>query len=122
MSDMKLTALLALALTACTSASHLPPPHEVPGAIIGTTIGNARYEARRSKVSAHIAANLDGLTGEIARGAGPALDETFRLARVPESARPALLTSLRSDPHLYIAPPDAERIENLTIAFMVHGD
>ncbi|WP_435312889.1 hypothetical protein [Primorskyibacter sedentarius] len=115
---LRLRLIIPICLVAACSneASHLPNPLLLPGQAIATGIGNARYNARRAQVSAHVAQHHSALIAEITVGGGPRMTEAMDRARVPEDRRPVLLRRLREDIVLYRADAEA-----LVVALMVHG-
>lgn len=117
-----LSATLALTLIACTGASHIPPPWEIPGAVIGTTIGNARYEAKRKKVKTYLADHYDIILAQLNSGGGANVHEAYRLANVPAGELAKLTQELSTNPQIYLNGPPDQNIENMTVAIMVHGD
>ena len=119
-----LLASLALGgLAACsTDASHIPPLHQLPGAAIGSVIENSRYQARRDKVKAMIQPHYDLLMTDVSRGGGTTFDITCRAANVSPPKCQELLSQIAQDSHIYGVGTLEERIEKLTIAFMVYGD
>ena len=65
--------LILLLLLSCTDkndGSHLPLPLELPSAIIGTTVDNAIYGHKRTKVKHYVIENYDSLKVEIKAGDG----------------------------------------------------
>ena len=115
-SILSLSATLLLLAACSTTASHVPNPLLLPGQAVATGLENAAYNARRSKVSAHVKAHHALLIAEIENSGGAYLNEGFRLARVPPARHPGLRTRLREDIALYRRDPEA-----LVVALMVHG-
>lgn len=115
-------AALPLALSACTGASHIPPPWEIPGAVIGTTIGNARYEARRKKVKTYLTLHYALILDEISRGQGAHINEACRLGNVPPDQFNIVTTEIAAHPDIYLSGPPEQNIERMTVAIMVHGN
>ena len=116
-----LCAALALTLSACIGASHIPPPWEIPGAVIGTTIGNARYEARRKKVKIYLADHYDIILVQLNSGDGKNVHEAYSLANVPAAEFTKLTQELSTNPEIYLNGPPEQNIERITVAIMVHG-
>ena len=115
--------ICVLTLTACThGASHLPLPHQLPGAAVGSAIDNASYKARRNKVKAAIQPHVDFIMADAARGGGPTFDMTCRVANVSPGKCAELLGQIAQDDHIYQVGTFSERLEKLTVAFMVYGD
>ena len=82
--------LLLLLLHSCSNkkdASHLPSPLELPGAIIGTTIDNAIYGHKRTKVKRYIVAHYDAIKSEIKVGDGKHVDALLDEADIKTSHR-----------------------------------
>lgn len=80
--------LLLLFLLSCShrnDASHLPSPLELPGAIIGTTIDNAIYGHKRTKVKRYIVAHYDALKPEIKAGDGRHVDALLDVSDIKTS-------------------------------------
>lgn len=121
---MKYARLIALTcLTACSSrTSHIPPLHQIPGAAIGSAIENTRYSSRRNKVKASLAPHLDFILSEADRGGGPTFDMSCQTARVSPPKCAELARQISQDAHIYRSGSYAERLEKLTVAFMVYGD
>jgi hypothetical protein len=110
-------------LTACqTGPSYIPPVHQLPGAAIGSIFENARYAARRDKVKASIAPHLDLILSEAERGGGPTMDMSCGVAKVSPLKCAELARQISQDADIYKAGSVDERLEKLTVAFMVHGD
>ncbi|MCF6235426.1 MAG: hypothetical protein L3J70_03485 [Gammaproteobacteria bacterium] len=63
-------------LSACASdsASHLPSPLELPGAIIGSAFENTIYKAKRKKVASYVAKNYLAIRQDVMQGGGKALE------------------------------------------------
>lgn len=121
---MKAAPLIALlSLTACKSGpSHIPPLHQIPGAAIGSAIENNRYKSRRNKVKASLAPHIDFILNEADRGGGPTLNGSCRVAKVSPPKCAELTRQISQDTHIYQTGSYDERLEKLTLAFMVFGD
>jgi len=109
-------------LTACqTGPSHIPPLHELPGAAVGSVIENSRYKARRNKVKASIQPHIDFLLTEADRGGGPTFRMSCEVAKVSATKCVKLAKQISQDAHVYKVGTSDERVEKLTVAFMVYG-
>ena len=111
-----LLALLVLAACTTGAANHLNNPLLWPVMAVSSGVDNGIYDARRSKVAAHVAAHHPGIIAESPAGSGPLLSEAMDLARVPAARRGALLQALRQEIALYRRNQEA-----LVVALMVHG-
>ncbi len=91
--------ILSLFLLGCSSkdASHLPSLFELPGAIIGTTIENARYNAKRERVQQYVTVHYDLLRQEVAQGQGKHLNEVMYLAGVSGVDQPKAVKEIKKD-------------------------
>ena len=81
---------LLLLLISCShknDASHFPSPLALPGAIIGTTIDNAIYGHKRTKVKRYIVVHYDALKSEINTGDGKYFDGLLNEADIKTSHR-----------------------------------
>lgn len=115
--------MMALGLAACsTDPSHIPPLHQIPGAAVGSAIENTRYKARRNKVKASIQPHLDFILSEADSGGGTTFSMTCKLAHVRTPKCAKLAQQISQDTHIYMVGTVEERIEKLTVAFMVYGD
>jgi len=121
---MNKSAFIALGLfTACqTGPSHIPPLHELPGAAIGSAIENSRYKARRNKVKASIQPHLDFILAEADKGGIPTFGLSCQVANVSAAKCSELAQQVSQDAHIYRVGTVDERVEKLTVAFMVYGD
>jgi len=121
---MKIGILITAALlTACTTgSSHIPPLHELPGAAVGTVIENSRYKARRNKVKASLQPHLDFILAEADKGGGPTFILSCEMARVSPQKCTKLAQQISQDAHIYRVGTVDERVEKLTVAFMVYGN
>jgi len=118
-----LNTLALLMLMACSrGASHIPPLHQIPGAAVGATIENSLYNSRREKVTASIEVDLDVLLSEADLGGGRTFTEVCKVAKVRSRKCDELANQVAQDGHLYKVGTIEERIEKLTVAFMVYGD
>ncbi len=118
-----LLSLFSLGLISCTSGpSHIPPLHQIPGAAIGSAIENTRYKSRRNKVKASIAPHLDFILTEADRGGGSTFSISCQVARVSPPKCAELARQISQDAHIYRVGSFDERVEKLTVAFMVYGD
>lgn len=114
--------VVTLALTACSrGASHIPPLHEIPGSAIGSVIENSRYDSRRGKVKALVQQNLDVLLAEADQGGGAVFSEVCGVADVSAAKCVELARQVAEDVEIYRDGTVAERVEKLTVAFMVYG-
>lgn len=113
--------LLPIALTACTGASHIPGPWEIPGSVIGTTIGNARYEAKRDKVKAYLTLYYDIILTELSGGRGEHIFALYEHADVPREKFSIITQEFVSNPNIYQNGSSGENIEKMTITIMVHS-
>lgn len=112
--------MMALGLSGCSSGpSHIPPLHQIPGAAVGSAIENTRYKARRNKVKAAIQPHLDFILTEADRGGGTTFSLTCELAHVSSSKCTELAQQISQDHHIYKVGTVEERVEKLTVAFMV---
>jgi len=120
---MKKASLIAAGLlTACqTGPSHIPPLHELPGAAVGSVIENSRYKARRNKVKASIQPHVDFLLAEADRGGGPTFNMSCEVAKVSPPKCMELAKQISQDAHIYRVGTTSEKVEKLTVAFMVYG-
>jgi len=114
--------LILVGPAACTGASHIPPPWEIPGAVIGTTIGNARYEAKRNKVKTALTENYGYILQELRMGQGPYFTHACSLARVASADCINVHQEIISNPDIYLSRSPDENIESMTVAIMVHGN
>lgn len=115
--------MMTWGLSACnTGPSHIPPLHQIPGAAVGLAIENTRYKARRNKVKASIQPHLDFILIEADRGGGTTFSMTCKLAHVSDPKCAELAQQISQDTHIYRVGTIDERIEKLTIAFMVYGE
>jgi len=113
----------SLGFSACsTNTSHIPPLHQLPGAAIESMIENNRYKARRDKVKASIAPHLDFIMSEADSGGGPIFNMSCRVARVSAPKCIELAQKISQDAHIYKTGTFSEKVEKLTVAFMVYGD
>ncbi len=108
-----------LALGGC-DMGHLGNPLMWPGMAVGNAVDNAGYNARRKRVSDHVAAHQLEILTDIGTGGGPTLSKAFDLAQVHRSNRPQVLRSMQKDIAMY-RPNTAEAREQLVIALMVNG-
>lgn len=104
-----------LLLPAC-DAGHLGNPLLLPAAAVTNAAQNAAYDSRRAKVAAYVKTHHNTLLSEAAQGAGPHLNASYDLARVPAAARERLSKQIHAERALY-----QESRENLVITLMVHG-
>lgn len=82
------TFIFTLLLSACSnSASHLPTPLELPGAIIGSTIENARYGSKRKRVAAYVAQHYLQMRQDVKEGGQKALNGAFDVAGISQKKR-----------------------------------
>ena len=110
-------ALTATLLLIGCDSGHLPNPVLLPGLAVSNAVRNAGYNARRTRVSAHVQTHHTALVADLrARTPSPLTETACDLARVPTARRPALYDQLAKDIALYSNNSDA-----LTVAFMVHG-
>ncbi len=81
--------VLALVLNACASdsASHLPSPLELPGAILGTVIENTSYNAKRKKVDAYVTQNYLTIRQDVMQGGGKVLEGALSVAGIKSNKR-----------------------------------
>ena len=91
--------LMLLFLNACSTkeASHLPSPLELPGAIISTTVENAFYEHKRSKVKAYIISNYDAIKHDIRLGKGTHIENLLHQAYIKASTMSTVKKALQKD-------------------------
>ena len=111
--------VMVLVLGAC-DMGHLGNPVMWPGMIVGGAIENASYDARRKRVSDHVAANYNALIADIRAGGGPTLTKAADLAIVHPTARATMRQDLRNDLGKFTPDSPAAR-ENLVVWIMVHG-
>ncbi|HFQ61648.1 MAG TPA: DUF3015 domain-containing protein [Epsilonproteobacteria bacterium] len=78
-------------------ASHLPSPLELPGAIIGTTIENAFYGHKRSKVKAYIISHYDTIKHDIRLGKGTHLESLLHQADIKTSEKSTVKKELQKE-------------------------
>jgi hypothetical protein len=109
-------ALLSTLTSACsTDANHLGNPLTWPATLVASTLSNAVYDARRTKVAAFVKAHGPDILAQAKAGTGPMLTQAFDTAQVPPARRDALTLELaRND--LYRANSEA-----LVVALMVHA-
>jgi len=120
---IRISILACLGLTSCqTGPSHVPPPHQIPSAAIGSIIDNSRYNSRRSKVKASIQPHFDFILTEADRGGGPTFDLTCQIARIGAAKCAELARQISNDTHIYKTGDTEEKVEKLTVAFMVYGE
>lgn len=113
----------AFALMGCrTDTSHLPLPHQLPGAVIGSVVENTRYNSRRNKVKASIQPHVDFITKEAALGGGPTFNLTCKVANVSPLNCTKVAQDISQNGQIYSLGSLDEQIEKLTVVFMVHGD
>lgn len=132
LSPRKLSALFiaTILLSGCQSAaSHMPPLWALPGAAMGTAIGNAAYSVRRERVADAVRQYYPPLRQEVylsSREQQPHLQRIAAIAGVPSRRYNQLAQVLRDDPDSYFMTttnsPTLTQIEPLVIAIMVHGD
>ena len=91
--------LMLLFLNACSTkeASHFPSPLELPGAIISTTVENAFYEHKRSKVKAYIISHYDAIKHDIRLGKGTHIENLLHQADIKASTRSTVKKALQKD-------------------------
>ena len=117
-----MSGICLLALTACTQGpSHIPPIHQLPGAAISSVIENTAYKNRRNKVKAAIQPHYDFIMTDVSRGGGTSFDMACHAAKVNPPKCQELLAQISKDDHIYQTGTIDERIEKLTVAFMVYG-
>ena len=115
--------IIATLLTACANGpSHIPPLHELPGAAVGSAIENSRYKARRKKVKASIQPHLDFILAEADMGGGTTFNLSCEVAKVSPPKCAELAKQISQDAHIYRVGTMDEKVEKLTVAFMVYGD
>lgn len=100
----------------------MPPLHELPGAAVGSVIENSRYKARRKNVKASIQPHVDFLLAEADRRGGPTFRLSCEVAKVSPPKCSELAKQISQDAHIYQVGTTNERVEKLTVAFMVYGD
>lgn len=123
-----------IGLSGCTgkqNASHVPPLWQWPTAAIGTAIGNGVYDVRRNRTKRYLTKHYHVVRDSVMADRfwailSPHFLDACDVARVNSANCSKLRHQLRQDKHLYFTEkpnelPSAEQIENLTIAFMVHG-
>jgi hypothetical protein len=108
-----------LTLSACDMA-HLGNPVMWPAMVVGNAAQNASYNARRTRVEAHVNAHHGDILNEIENGGGPALSQGMNLARVPKQTRPEVLRILKKDIAKFSPDTDQAR-EMLVVWLMMHG-
>ena len=110
------------ALIGCSSdASHLPAPWEIPGAVVGNSIENAAYGARRKKLGAFIQKNYPALRNQLAIGGGPILSRAFDIAKIRPEHRQKVIDEINQHPEIYRTKDRAQNIEALVVTMMVHS-
>jgi len=120
---MRIIALFfASLLSACSCASHIPPPWELPGAAIGSAIENAGYSAKRKRLKQFLADNFDELKSDIDLSGGAALTKAYALSNIPAETQSSLLSEFQTHPEIYFQKSAEENLEAVTVAFMVYGD
>ena len=107
--------LLTLMLAACTNANHMGNPLTWPGQVLQTTLSNAAYDARRSKVAAFVTANQIAILTEAKAGSGPTLTAAYDLAKIPQTRRAELTRELATNPAYQTST------EAVIIALMAHS-
>ncbi|WP_139229830.1 hypothetical protein [Litoreibacter janthinus] len=94
----------------------MPNPVFLPAYAVGNAVQNAHYNSRRKRVKTYVTTNFETLRRDIQNGSGPALLESYALARVPNAKHADLSAILARDPNLSNDP------EALTVSLMVHGN
>ncbi|HIO92263.1 MAG TPA: hypothetical protein EYG68_05380 [Leucothrix mucor] len=81
--------VMVLLFSACSSnsASHLPSPFELPGAVIGSVFENATYGARRRRVESYVAKNYLAIRNDVRQGGGQTLEDAFNVAGIKGAKR-----------------------------------
>ena len=78
----------SLVMSACSNdASHLPSPFELPGMVIGSSIENASYNAKRKRVSAYVSRNYLGIRQDVNSGGGKFLEGALDSANLKGNKR-----------------------------------
>lgn len=85
-------------------------------------IENMRYASRRKNVKASIAPHLDFILTEADRGGGTTFNMSCKVAGVSPMNCAKLARQISNDAHIYKAGSFDEKVEKLTVAFMVHSD
>ena len=111
-------ALLALAACDPSAPSHFPNPVQLPGAIIGTTVDNSFYNARRKRVAAFVRANYPAMVAEIQAGTTTLAYAAMDIARVPAPSQPVLFKEFQDNPAIYLSGDP----EKMIVALMVWGN
>lgn len=105
--------LLPLLLTACTAPNHLGSPLTLPVSGAITVLENAQYDARRGKVSAHLARHAAAFRRPLPVDA-PEASALWQIARIPAQNRAKVLREIRE-------APAKGWVEAATVIVMVHG-
>lgn len=101
------TAFGALSLTfflgACSNgASHLPSPFELPGMIIGSTLENASYKARRRRVESYVTKNYLSIRHDVNNSGGDYLEGAFDSANIKGNKRAkAMRQFITGEKHIF---------------------
>lgn len=107
---------LAFSLIACSNnASHMPNVFQLPGAVVGSAIDNAVYNARRNKVTAFVKEHYSEIHQDVMAGGGQHLQQALLVAEIPETKHKQAIQQLISDQTLYFNP--SEKVANQ----LMHG-
>ena len=105
MKNTVFVSLFSLSLvSACSggnSASHLPSPLELPGAIIGSVFENATYGVRSRKVEAYVAKNYLAIRSDARKGGGQTIEGALNVAGLKGAKREQARSELINDQAMY---------------------
>jgi len=95
--------IIILSISACSgnSASHLPSPLELPGAIIGSVVENATYGAKRRRVESYVDKNYLAIRDDVRQGGGKILDGAINVAGIKGAKRDRAKNDLISNQARY---------------------
>ncbi len=92
---------LVSACSSGNSASHLPSPLELPGAVIGSVFENATYGVRKRRVEAYVAKNYLAIRADARKGGGQAIEGALNVAGLKGVKRDRARNELINDQAMY---------------------
>ena len=114
--------IVCLAMAGCqTGPSHIPPWYQLPSTALGSVIENNNYKQRRNKVKASIQPHLDFILTDADLGGGVTFNMTCEVASVSAVKCAELAREISANPQIYKTGDTAEKVEKLTVTFMVYG-